>query len=652
MSIWEEIKDRLSVEEVISEYLPIKSAGINYKCNCPFHKEKTASLIISPQKKIWHCFGCGAGGDVFKFVEMYENLSKKELLFKLARRAGLEDKLTEDQKAWNKSKQDQTFTQEKQLEPKSDFKQGLEYLNWAKNIFHKLLIKALQDRNHYATKYCLDRGLSLADIKKFELGFALKSNFLLSLATKYNLKLHLLEATGLLINQATTNQQANQEANQEEKQKIKQETVNAKFYKDKFKDRLIFPIFDSQGRVVGFSGRVFSDDNPHRPKYLNSPQTAWFNKSNLLFGLHLAKKEILKSKQVFLVEGNMDVITAHKKGLGNTLASLGTSFTANQAKQINRLSQKIIIAFDNDQAGQTSSQKIYTLSKLGKKQVCKVVIPKEFKDFDEWLNQDSFELQNMNIVPFLDWFLELYLPKLSSPNFETKKEFLEQFLSLVGYQDALEQEHYLLKLKSLTNYSLNTLKSQVQILANSLSGNLSGNLTTNSATNSLSNLTSSLTNNPTNNRTDKSNQERQNLEQLKSQDFQNHNRQKLLAVPFLISLQKFFSLYTFILHRHGSQQSFSKGVQSIFDKADKIFILARYFVEDLSIYTNLEAYLQQQQQILDLIFEKQFANYEIFELEFKIDILYRQILIFIDTNHAKNLFDDTFKSQYQKLKAS
>ncbi len=178
MSVWDEIKNKLSIEDVISDYVPIKPKGVNFTCNCPFHNEKTPSLIISPEKQIWHCFGCGAGGNIFGFVELIENLTKKEVLQKLAAKASVELKPLQKklkQKTWDPS---QAPEQEPNLEEyevqysQSTITQGFELLDWSANLYHKLLLQALQDPNNHVSQYCFKRGLTKEIITKFRLGLA------------------------------------------------------------------------------------------------------------------------------------------------------------------------------------------------------------------------------------------------------------------------------------------------------------------------------------------------------------------------------------------------------------------------------------------------------------------------------------------------
>jgi len=195
MSVWDDVKSRLSVEEVLADYVTIRSKGANLTCLCPFHNEKNPSLIISPSKGIWHCFGCGAGGDIFAFVTQFENTTKQEALIKLAKKAGIDlDKYKTRPNHNSPSSED---------EPpapitKTHDEQAKAMLTWSTNLYHQILLKFLSDKEHPITKYCLQRGLTLEIIKKFQLGYAPKNNQLLQLATKHNIDLELLFEVGLL----------------------------------------------------------------------------------------------------------------------------------------------------------------------------------------------------------------------------------------------------------------------------------------------------------------------------------------------------------------------------------------------------------------------------------------------------------------------
>lgn len=190
---WEEVKERADIVEVISNYVPLKAKGGNFTCNCPFHNEKTPSLIISPSKQIWHCFGCGAGGDIFGFVSLIENIEKVDALKKLAKQYSvtIPNLISENRQS---SPQDLLAKEQKE----SEFQKGQKMLAWSAEVYNKVLLKLLQDKDHPVVKYCVQRGLTPEIIKEFQIGYAPKNKWLLSLLQKYNLDQSLALKIGLL----------------------------------------------------------------------------------------------------------------------------------------------------------------------------------------------------------------------------------------------------------------------------------------------------------------------------------------------------------------------------------------------------------------------------------------------------------------------
>jgi DNA primase len=429
MSVWEDIKSRVAVEDVISEYIQIKPAGANFRCVCPFHQEKNPSLIISPAKSIWHCFGCGAGGDIFKFVMDYENITKQETLVKLAKKAGV-------QLAELKPK---TLEEEITLKSKvSKFEKGQKLLNWSAQTYHSILLKILQDRTHPVTKYCLKRGLTQDTVEIFQLGYAPKSGLLANFVSKGQLEKDLLIETGLL--------------------KVTEKGES----RDKYSDRLMIPVVNEKQNVVGFTGRVLPYDTTDRPRYLNSPQTDWFNKSSLWFGLNMAKKSIVQNKKALIVEGNMDVIAAVKGGFDYTIASQGTSFTEQQLQNLYKLTKVIQVAFDNDNAGKIAGNKLFAeASRIGFT-VYKVVIPEEFKDLDEYIQAKQISVANLEIVPYMDYILKEFYTRLSSTHADEQKKTILEVVDFMVYFDSISTDQYMTRLHELTGVSKNVLEKTLE----------------------------------------------------------------------------------------------------------------------------------------------------------------------------------------------
>ncbi|MFA6274514.1 MAG: DNA primase, partial [Candidatus Paceibacterota bacterium] len=309
----QKIKERLSIEEVVSSYIKLERAGANLKAKCPFHNEKTPSFFISPDRGSYYCFGCSAKGDIFTFVEEFEGLDFKGALKLLAEKAGVQ---LEDYK-YNK-------------EAESEKEKLYRAMEEATKFFENNLIE-----NSEVLNYLKSRGLEDKTIKDFRIGF-IKNDWreLYTFLQKKGFTEIELEKAGLI-------------------------KKTEKGYYDRFRGRIMFPISDSSGRIIAFSGRLFQDDGKSA-KYLNSPETPIFNKSSVLYGLDRAKESIRKNNFSILVEGQFDLILSHQAGFRNTIATSGTALSDSTISKENvvsnlgllrRLSGNIVLAFDADKAG-------------------------------------------------------------------------------------------------------------------------------------------------------------------------------------------------------------------------------------------------------------------------------------------------------------
>ena len=425
---FEQIRDRLSITDVLGRYIELKPNGQNYKACCPFHNEKSPSLIISPAKEIWHCFGCGLGGDIFKFVCLIDNTDKAGALRILAKQANI------TLEPLRPKSPEQAIAQKQEID---QFQVGLKQLAWSAKIYHQILLKLLSDKDNVITQYCRSRDWSKEIIIKFQLGYAPSGNFLFNLTKQHNINIELLNEVGLL-----------KENN-----------------RDKFADRLMVPIFDKTNQVVGFTARVLPHNkNPDRPKYLNSSQSKWFNKSQLWYGQNWHATNIRQLKKALIVEGNMDVIKASQSGFDFGLASQGTSFTIDQLKNLRLLTSNIWLAFDNDNAGIIASTKLFGQAKQLGFEIQKVLIPSKFKDIDEYLTVEKpTELKTM---PFLEYYLTSNIHQIQSSDLVVQKETVLQFLELLSYCDPISQDQYLQKLASICKIGLETLRSQIKTKTN------------------------------------------------------------------------------------------------------------------------------------------------------------------------------------------
>lgn len=345
--IIETVRLRSDIVEVVSRYVQLRKKGKYFTGSCPFHHDQAPSFTVTPDKQIFYCFGCRAGGDVFKFLMLKENLTFYEAVHMLAQQAGITIPSTESPARREKENR----------------QAGLQQINsLAKDFFHHVL------QHHHAAaaarQYLARRGLSPEVLERFQVGFALPGwDSLLGFLGRKGYRPHDVAEVGLA---------------------VKSET--GKYY-DRFRNRIVFPIWDATGRVVGFGGRVLDDSTP---KYLNTPETPFFSKGRILYGLHLARPAIREKGFVVVVEGYMDVVTAHLHGVTNAVASLGTALTAEQGKLLMNYSRDVVIAYDADAAGVAATIRgLDLLQELGC-QVRVVSIP-DGKDPDDFLKKHGHQ---------------------------------------------------------------------------------------------------------------------------------------------------------------------------------------------------------------------------------------------------------------------
>lgn len=306
----DEVQARTDIVELIAGYIPLKRAGRNFKALCPFHGEKTPSFVISPQKQIFHCFGCGEGGGVFQFLMFMEKITFPETIELLAKRLGL----------------DIPYQRGNSVKDKSTLYEAVQQ---AADFYHSNLKenKSLGLIRQYLTK----RFISPETIDKFKLGYASGSNILMNYLRKSGYKLEALEKAALV--------------------------SGGKFgFRDSFRDRIIFPIFDNRSRIVAFGARTASS-GPNSPKYINSLEGLLYSKRNHLYGLNFAKEEILRKEYVIIVEGYLDMIIPYSAGIENIAASLGTALTVEQIRLIKRYVQRVVLMYDSDRAGQAATMR-------------------------------------------------------------------------------------------------------------------------------------------------------------------------------------------------------------------------------------------------------------------------------------------------------
>jgi DNA primase len=410
----EEIKNRLDIVEFIGGYIQLKKAGANYKALCPFHNEKTPSLMVSPEKQIWHCFGCQKGGDIFTFKMEMDHVDFGEALEELAERTGV--KL-----------QRRNFLDP---EKKSRKKILMEINEAAAKFFQAALLHEKIGKK--AREYLENRGLTAETISSFRLGFApdLWDGVTKALPKKGFSEKEIAEA-GLIIAQQ------------------KQDKIE---YFDRFRGRLMIPITNIAGQIVGFTGRLLADAKD-LAKYVNSPETSIFSKGKIVFALDRAKAEITARDLAIVVEGHLDVIASHQAGVKNVVASGGTALTLDQLKLISRYTQNIAFAFDQDEAGFTALAHAVDLSRNLGLNIKVVKIPFG-KDPDECIKKDAslWKAAAESPISYYDFIISKIAGKLNLETLDEQKKAVSFWVSELSKEpDPLTRAHFISKIAALVN---------------------------------------------------------------------------------------------------------------------------------------------------------------------------------------------------------
>jgi len=413
-----EVKSRLSVEDVVAQYIKLKRTGKNYKGLSPFTNEKTPSFVVSPEKQIWHDFSSGRGGDMFTFVEEVEGVDFKGALELLARKAGVDL----DQYKTSPGK-------------KGPDKQRLESALDLAAKFYQQQLKANNEALDYLIK---KRAFKKETLLEFRLGYSPDvtgglTNFLLG---RGYAEAELL-AAGLSVRRRVG-------------------------LSDMFRGRIMIPLCDSFGKVVGFTARLLHDQ-PDAPKYINTPATALYDKSRHVFGLHQAKQAIRVKKYSVLVEGNMDVIASHQVGEKQVVATAGTALTMLQLKTLGRFSDDIRLAFDQDRAGIEATERALPLASQAGVSL-RVVVLKDGKDPDELIRKDPKKWQSAisDSDYAMDWLFAHYQKQLDLKNIQDKRKFSDIIIGVLrGVSDPVEQNHYLRLMSEVLDVSEESLSKKL-----------------------------------------------------------------------------------------------------------------------------------------------------------------------------------------------
>ena len=392
----EKVRERSDIYSVVSRYVPLTLKGNKYWACCPFHGEKTASFTITPEKGLFYCFGCHAGGNVFKFISMIENISYFDAIKLQAERLGIA------LPTQNKSKEE--------LE-REDKEKILYRINEAARKFYHDMLKT--PHGNTGRKYFNARGITSETIENFNLGYAPSGwdNLMNELLKQGFTAEQLLEA-GV----------------------VSKSQKSGKYF-DRMRERVIIPITDLHGRVVAFGGRILDDSTQKdAPKYLNSPESAIFKKGNLLFGLDKSNRAILDKKFAIVVEGYMDAIALFSAGFENVTASLGTAFTEEHAKLLRRYTHKIIFCYDSDDAGQRATMRALPITEKAGLNVSVITVP-DGKDPDEFIRKhgrEKFSELIENALPILDYRLKYILKSADITTLAGKVDALKKILPVVA----------------------------------------------------------------------------------------------------------------------------------------------------------------------------------------------------------------------------
>lgn len=409
----DEIKSKLDIVDVIRDYIPLKAAGVNFRALCPFHHEKSPSFVVSPEKQIWHCFGCSKGGDLISFVMEMEGLSFVEGLRHLASKAGVV----------LKKENPQLSSQRNRL---------LDIMEFAVKYYHKMLLE--NPEAGAIREYLTTRGLTEETIEEWQIGYSPDSwDDLINLLKAKGYKENEIFSAGLSV----------------------QKEGASRFY-NRFRGRVMFPINDINGNAVAFSARV----NPEKEKeekmgkYINSPGTLIYDKSKILFCLDKAKQEIKKRDLAIVVEGQMDAITAHQEGYKNTVASSGTALTGEQVLLLKRYSPNIALSFDMDKAGEMAAERGIRETMKAEMNAKIISLPKGDKDPDECIknNKAGWEEAVKNAKPVMEYYFDKTFAPLDLEKEEDKRKAVKILLPVLAQLgNKMEQDFWLKKLSQTVN---------------------------------------------------------------------------------------------------------------------------------------------------------------------------------------------------------
>jgi DNA primase len=420
----EDIKTRLSIVDVVSQYVQLKKLGRNYKGLCPFHSEKTPSFVVSEEKQICHCFGCNKGGDIFTFIQEVEGVDFPEALSILADRAGV--KIVNDFKNAGKSNKSEKDEYYKAHELACDF-------------FVDKLFSTNDGKK--TLEYLTKRGLEESTIKQFKIGFA---------PDEFDALYPYLLGKGIskkvLINCGF----------------VSAKNITSEKIYDKFKNRLMFPVFDSIGRVCGFGGRALSDTQ--MPKYLNSPDSIIYNKSNLLYGFYHSKQSIKEEDCAVLVEGYFDFLLPYQSGVKNLCAVCGTALTEKQIVMLKRITKNVVTCFDNDDAGFQATKRAYQLLNQSEFFVKTISLDSSCKDPADLVNakeKGAFKNAVLNAEDFVSFYIKKIIENCDIEKIEGRRKVMMDVLPLYKKMSGTNRDYYVRELSKFLNLKENIIYDEI-----------------------------------------------------------------------------------------------------------------------------------------------------------------------------------------------
>lgn len=415
----EEVRSRLNIEDVIGEYVQLKRSGRNFKGLSPFSGEKTPSFYVSPDKHIWHDFSSGKGGDVFSFVMEVEGIDFRQALELLSRRAGVDLSLYQSSGSQDLAKRKKRLLAASEL---------------AATYYQQSLL-----RNEHVQEYVFKkRGLNKQVVQDFRIGYAPDNGEAL---------------TGFLRKKGFSPQE------------IKDAGLTNRFGGDLFRGRMMVPLMDGTGQVIGFTGRIITDD-PTAPKYLNTPQTLLYDKSRHVFGLSQAKEGIRKADHAVVVEGNLDVVSSHQAAINAVVATAGTALTEHHLRALGRLTSRIRLAFDGDKAGLAATERAIPIAQTVGVELSIVSLPEEAKDPDELIQRDPALWQKAieDAQPVVDWVIAQFAARQDLATAAGKRAFTTAALSVVkSLSDPVEQDHYMAQIAAMTDTTRDALLRKMSV---------------------------------------------------------------------------------------------------------------------------------------------------------------------------------------------